>query len=76
MPLHPPLISRLSKGLYDFEAKRDYEQVPQTFELPLSEFVSSNPQFIPSQLSIIRFIFDQTASGEILLGRIGVARSR
>ncbi len=73
LALHPPLVSKLSKGLYDFQAKRDYEQVPQTYELPLSEFTTACPAFDPSQLSIIRFVFDRTESGEILLGRIGIA---
>jgi dienelactone hydrolase len=72
-PIHPPLISSISKGPYDFGARRDYELAPQTFELPLKDFVSVNPQFDPARLSVIRFVFDQSPRGEILLGRIGIA---
>jgi dienelactone hydrolase len=71
--IHPPLISKISKGLYDFGARRNYELAPQTFELPMKDFVSINPQFDPARLSVIRFVFDQSPRGEILLGRIGIA---
>ncbi len=72
-PVHPPLISKLSKGVYDFGAKTDLELVPQTFELPMRDFVSVDPHFAPSRLRVIRFVFDQTQRGQILLGRIGIA---
>ncbi len=72
-PIHPPLISKISKGLDDFGARRDYEMAPQTFELPMATFVSVNPRFVPAELSVIRFVFDRSSQGEILLGRIGIA---
>ncbi|NLH18265.1 MAG: hypothetical protein GX455_16955 [Phycisphaerae bacterium] len=74
-PIHPPLISKFSKGFYDFGSASDFELIPQTFELPMKDFLSVDPQFDPSRLRVIRFVFDQSESGEILLGRIGIAAS-
>lgn len=72
-PIHPPLISKLSKGLYDFGSTSEFELIPQTFELPMEDFISVDPLFDPLRLRVIRFVFDQSQKGEILLGRIGIA---
>lgn len=72
-PIHPPLISKLSKGLYSFGTRNQFELAPQTFELSIQDFILINPQFNPARLSVIRFVFDQSSRGDILLGRIGIA---
>jgi len=74
-PLHPPMISRVSKApkYFKFGVNRDYEQVLQTYELPIDRFRAVSPQLDPGKLKTIRFVFDQTNGAEIMLTRVGVA---
>jgi dienelactone hydrolase len=48
-----------------------YEPTLQVFELPLSEFSEASPGFLLENLQIIRFVFDRSREGVILLDRIG-----
>jgi hypothetical protein len=50
-----------------------YEPTLQVFELPLSDFVESFPEFRPGQLRTIRFVFDESPKGVIILDRLGFA---
>lgn len=50
------------------------EPVLQTYELPLSVFVETEPRFRPAELKAVRFVFDRTEKGVIILDRIGVIR--
>lgn len=54
--------------------KSPTESVLQTFEIPLSDFVDSNPAFDPALLRQICYRFDGTKSAVILLDRVGFAR--
>ncbi len=47
------------------------EIVFQDFEFPLSAFVAANPAFDPAQLATLRFIFDRTPSGVVVLDDVG-----
>jgi hypothetical protein len=58
------------------EYKASVEPVLQTFEIPLGEFVKNNPDFDPGQLRQIRFRFDRTRSGVVILDEVGLARNR
>ena len=49
------------------------EPVFQTFELPLAAFMRVEPRFHPENLAIARLVFDRTASGVVLLDRVGVS---
>ncbi len=49
------------------------EPVLQTYELPLVDFVKANPDFDPGRLKQIRFRFDRTRTGVILLDDVGLA---
>ena len=53
----------------------DYERTLQRYELPLSEFIQSNPEIDPKNIETIRFIFDRTEEGVIILDDIGFWRS-
>jgi len=73
--LRPPLTIRLYKYGY-IERKltgppRDHEYVLQRVEIPLSRFAERLPGFDPAQVRAVRFRFDRTPAGTILLDDIG-----
>lgn len=68
--LQPPLQGRLGK-LEWMSVLPLSEPVFQTFEFCLGDFVASNPDFDPSNLSEIRFLFNRTPSGIVILDEIG-----
>jgi hypothetical protein len=72
-PIQPALKTVLTKAnwLEGFETVGPVEQVLQSYELPLSTFVRVNPHFDPANLKTVRFNFDRTASGEVILDNIG-----
>lgn len=50
----------------------NYELVPQTFLLPLADFVQLTPDFDPKTLTTIRLVFDKTTAGTVVIEHIGV----
>jgi hypothetical protein len=74
-PAPPMLRSRFSKMKNEVSLfGNDYEPTLQVFELPLDVFRAEFPGFDPSQLKSIRFVFDQSPKGVIILDNIGFAR--
>ncbi len=74
-PVHPALPVRLAKWKWlekKFSANPS-EQLLQTYEIPLAFFFECNSSFEPSGLKSIRFIFDQSESGAVILDDIGVS---
>lgn len=49
------------------------EIVFQTFELPLAWFVKAAPTFDPGRLVTLRFVFDRTPAGLVVLDDVGFA---
>lgn len=49
------------------------ELVPQTYVIRLTDFRDKDPQFDPSQLRSIRWLFDQTKAGTVMLADIGLS---
>ncbi len=47
------------------------EVVFQSFAFPLRDFVVANPDFDPSQLVAVRFLFDQSPEGVVVLDDVG-----
>ena len=47
--------------------------VLQSFELPLSAFVTADPRFEPASLAAIRFVFDRSKEGAIALDDVALA---
>ncbi|MEM7344718.1 MAG: MFS transporter, partial [Chloroflexota bacterium] len=48
------------------------EAIPQSFVFPLTTFEAENSAFDATQLKTIRFIFDKTPKGRIILDNIGL----
>jgi hypothetical protein len=73
--IHPPLDVRISK--WKWLEKKYFsvfsERILQTFEIPLSQFSQANPAFDPCKLKSIRFVFDRSLTGEIMLDDIGIS---
>jgi len=68
--LQPPL--RVSLGKADWmSALPRSEPIFQTFAFRLSDFSAQNPRFNPSQLSEIRFLFDRSPAGVVILDYVG-----
>lgn len=73
----PALKSRFTKfGREKSFYGKDWETTLQTFEIPLSVVAQNFPGFTPARLRAVRFIFDRTAEGVIVLDDIGFAQSR
>jgi dienelactone hydrolase len=68
----PALEVRLTK--FGYRASRygsPYEPTLQTVVLPLSRFVDANGAFSPARLSEIRFVFDRSRDGAIIIDDVG-----
>ena len=73
--LRPPLTIRLFKYGY-VERKltgppRDHEYVMQRVEIPFARFAEAFPGFDPAAVRAVRFRFDRTPAGTILLDDVG-----
>ncbi len=51
-----------------------YELVLQSYALPLSDFVAKNPALDPGTLRQVRFVFDRSDAGTVVVDDIGFAR--
>lgn len=54
----------------------NYELVPQTFLLPLADFVQATPNFDPKTLTTVRLVFDKTTAGSVVIEHIGVTKPK
>lgn len=74
-PIHPPLNVRIAK--WKWLEKRYFsrfsERLLQTYEISLSSFSQTNPAFDPCKLERIRFVFDRSPKGTIMLDDIGIS---
>ncbi len=71
--LPPPLKIELSKNfLLSIGKDKTFERVLQYVELPLAAFKEEDISFNPAELKQIRFIFDKTEKGEIIIDKIGI----
>ncbi|HUT46841.1 MAG TPA: hypothetical protein VMX36_11190 [Sedimentisphaerales bacterium] len=75
-PVHPALTVRLAKWKWLEKKRIDKfsERILQTYEMPIHSFIESNSSFEPSRLKSIRFIFDRSDKGIIMLDDIGFSR--
>ncbi len=74
-PLPPPLTIRLYKWAR-VERKygagsRDYDQVPTRYAVPLAQLARAMPGFDATKVRAVRFVFDRTESGSVLIDGIG-----
>ncbi len=49
------------------------ELVPQTYVIPLRDFVAIDSLFDPTRLVAIRWVFDRTPVGSVILADIGLS---
>lgn len=70
--LQPQIVQNLMKAPFmNIVSPVPYEPVFQSFEFPLAAFVKADPAFDPANLTTIRFIFDRTPAGVIVLDDLG-----
>lgn len=68
--LQPPLHVELGKLSWMGVLPRA-EAMLQTFAFPLNDFTMHNPRFDPSALIEIRFVFDRSPTGAVILDDVG-----
>ena len=68
--LQPQLEAKLMKADFMTDIAKS-EIVFQTFFFPLKDFVEENPMLDPSCIDEIRFIFDKTGEGVVIIDDIG-----
>jgi hypothetical protein len=50
-----------------------YELIPQTFVMPVADFVEASPGFDPSSLASITLRFDRTDAGTVVIEHVGLS---
>jgi len=50
-----------------------WEQILQSYSIPLGDFVSENPSIDLSALRAVRLVFDRAAAGEVVVDQIGLS---
>lgn len=75
-PIHPALPVRLAKWTW---MEKKYieefsERLLQTYEIPIRQFMETNTSFEPARLESIRFVFDRSPWGSVMLDDIGITR--
>lgn len=73
-PLHMNVLRR--PGWDEDRFTHMYELVLQSYAVPLADFVAANAAFDPGALREVRFVFDRTEAGTVVLDDIGFARLR
>jgi len=73
-PIRPPLKVNLAKWkrVDRKMVQKSFEVVLQTFSLSLAQFAASQPEFDPARLRAIRFVFDRSVAGEVVLDQVGI----
>lgn len=70
-PLEIQILRRASSEKARFP--NQFEIVPQTYVIPLSEFAQAAPGFEPARTRSIRLVFDRLVAGTIVVDDIGVS---
>ena len=74
-PVPPMLPVRVSKIWNEHDVYgKEWEPTLQTFELPLHHFLQANPALAVADLHAVRFVFDRSPSGVLLLDDVGFGR--
>jgi predicted dienelactone hydrolase len=70
--LQPQIVMTLMKAPYmNIAGPSPSEPVFQSYEFPLAAFVQADPVFDPASLTTVRFIFDRTPAGVVVLDDVG-----
>jgi hypothetical protein len=70
-PVEVTVLKRRGRDKAAFAALA--ELVPQTFVIPLADFRAAAPGFDPGKLATIRWVFDGTRAGTVVLTEIGLS---
>jgi dienelactone hydrolase len=68
-PLETRIMRREKRDKSQFSTL--YELVLQTYVLPFEDFIAANPSLDPTHLRSIRFVFDRTTAGTVVLDDVG-----
>jgi hypothetical protein len=75
-PIHPALPVRIAK--WEWLEKKLFkmfsERIFQTYQIPVSHFTENNAAFNPAKLETIRFVFNRSPKGTIMLDEIGISQ--
>lgn len=74
-PLRRPLETWVLRRR-DLEERRfaeHWEQVLQTYSIPLADFNAVNPDLDPGSLRAVRLVFDRSVAGEVIVDQIGLS---
>ncbi len=72
-PIRRPLETHVLRRA-DLERERfadHWEQILQTYSIPLGDFVAANPGLDLHSLRAVRFVFDRSPAGEVVVDQVG-----
>ena len=70
-PLEVTVLKRRGEDQSSFGSLS--ELIPQSYVLPLGDFKNANPQFNPARLASVRWVFDGTRAGTVMLTDVGLS---
>jgi len=70
-PIEVTVLKRKGRDKSNFASRS--ELIPQTFTVPLADFQAVAPRFDPSRLVTIRWVFDGTRAGTVVLTDVGLS---
>ncbi len=70
-PIEVTVLKRRGQDKANFASLA--ELVPQTYVIPLTDFIAAAPAFDPSRLARIRWVFDGTRAGTVVLTDVGLS---
>ena len=70
-PLEVTVLKRKGQDKTSFASLA--ELIPQTYVIPLADFTAAAPAFDPSRLVAIRWVFDGTRAGTVVLTDVGLS---
>ena len=73
-PIRPPLKVNIAKWkrVERKMVQKPFEVVLQTYFLPLAAFRSAQPSFDARRLRAVRFVFDRSTAGQVVLDQVGI----
>ena len=71
MPLEVTVLKRKGRDKSNFASMA--EVIPQTYVIPLADFQAASAAFDPSRLATIRWVFDGTRAGTVVLTDVGLS---
>ena len=71
-PLEMTVTRRRDQETANFA--RLYELVLQSYRIPLADFRAAAPGLDPARITTVRFLFDRTPAGTVILDDVGFAR--